>query len=406
MKRLFTIGSAVFVSSLAASAFMACSDADDSESATPDGSVDSPSSVPSNDGGVDASPDGDASADVDAAAATCTAEGWCHIDVPDNQTLVGVWGDGKGVIWTVSAQGNILRWDGKTWVQSYSAGAALFSIWGSGPTDLWAGGAQGLFHGTGASPNALTWTSVRIPAPVTGIYSIWGSAANDIVAVGDSTPAPQSNPDTPDYVLHYTGPTDAGGWAIDPISTGKTNTYFQGVWGTSASDVWLIGIVDSPDPAIGSYLARLLHRQSTTWKDVAGPDAGGYGTPAYGGASITATDVWLVGIENTSTDCWTYSGAGKDGGTFTWTPQNPDPLVESGGIGVQDLAVWGTGPNDVWKGGQYGRLRHWDGTTWTIARIAIDNEIPVQNTIYGIWGSGPADVWVVGDGIALHKGTP
>jgi hypothetical protein len=412
MKRLSYVGGVALAALLVGSSVMACSHADASDDLSSDASADDgPGTLPV-DGGGDASAVNDSSADADASIRTCTDEGWCHVVVPDQQTLLGIWGDGHGVVWTVSQQGNVLRWDGKAWIQSYSTGAALYAIWGSGPVDLWAGGVNGLYHGTGTSPDALTWTSVPAPAPVSAVYSIWGSGANDVWAVGDSTPTPQSNPDTPDFVIHYSGPGDEVGWDIDPVSTGSgTSTYFQRMWGTSADDVWLIGVVDSADPAVGSYLPRLLHRQSDgavgyAWQDVTPPDTGGYSNPTYGGASISPDLVWLFGIEDTSFDCLTYSGLRGDGGSFTWTPQNPDPIVATGAFGAQDYAVWGTGPNDVWKAGTYGRLRHWDGSAWVIARIAIDNEIPVQNTIYGIWGSSSGDVWAVGDDIALHKVAP
>ncbi len=72
---------------------------------------------------------------------------------------------------------------------------------------------------------------------------------------------------------------------------------------------------------------------------------------------------------------------------------------------MESNAVWGASPNEVWIAGAFGRLHHWDGTSWAMALTSITT-IPDTEHLYGIWGRGavdPDDVWVVGDGIALHK---
>lgn len=409
MKTLSCFRFAALAVTFAVPSAVACSNGDSADDSAADASSEGPEILQGGDAGDSGSPPAtDASTGADAAIPTCTEEGWCHTVVPNKQTLRAVWGDGQGVVWTVSDQGNVLRWDGAAWTQSYSAGSGLYAIWGSSPTDLWVGGEHGLYHGTGASPDTLTWTAVSAPAPVAAVYSIWGSGENDVWAVGDTTPAPQLNPDTPDFVLHYSGAN--AGWALDPISSAAPSTYFAAVWGTGANDVWLVGTVDSTDWTVGSYVARLVHGQSDgiggfAWSDVDGPAVGGYLTPTVGGASISQNLVFLYGVQDTQFDCLTYSGVRDETLSFTWTPQAPDP-VSTSGVCMQDYAIWGTGPNDVWKGGMYGRLRHWDGSEWKIARIAIENEIPVQNTIYAIWGTGPDDIWVIGDGLALHKVSP
>ena len=56
--------------------------------------------------------------DADADASTpreCSDDGFCHTALPKGQTLRAVWGDGQGVVWAVSGQGAILRWDQTEW---------------------------------------------------------------------------------------------------------------------------------------------------------------------------------------------------------------------------------------------------------------------------------------------------
>ena len=379
---------------------VACSDASGVRVVDgPDGLEDSgtqPSPIPSSSddsGAPDADP-GPTDAGADASDAsltkpTCTKQGWCHTVVPDAQTLRDVWGDGQGTVWTVSTQGNILRWDGKAWVQSYAAGTALYAVWGSGPTDLWVGGANGLLHGTGTSPSTITWTAVPASVPV---YSIWGTGAADVWAVGyTAVPASSFNGGR---ILHYAGPgagpdpdTD---WTSDPVST-ELPGRFNKVWGTGADDVWVAGDT-------GYSSGRALHRRPDgaggfTWSS-AGPAAAS--SNFRGAASISRTDVFLLGFGPAGTY---YRGASADdGATFTWTKYDT--------VDYAHIAVWGADANDIWLGGIFGRLRHWDGVKWSIGQIALDDLLPVIKTFNALWGTGTDDVWAVGEGIALHKGAP
>jgi hypothetical protein len=83
-------------------------------------------------------------------------------------------------------------------------------------------------------------------------------------------------------------------------------------------------------------------------------------------------------------------------------------MHRSSETGFQSSALstlWATGTDDVWLAGEKGRLRHWDGTSWRVASVALD-AWPVQNAINAIWGTGPNDIWAVGADIALHKIAP
>jgi len=348
---------------------------------------------------ADASSDGDGGDAGDAATPrTCSDEGWCHTEVPDAQTLRDVWGDGNGVVWTVSTAGNIFYWNGTTWIPSYAAGSPLHAIWGSGPNDLWAGGDGGLYHGTGSSPATMTWTPVAVGAP---IRSIWGKSATDVWATGYSGTTSSFT----GFVLHYSGPPDesadggdpATGWTADPVAKAFP-TRFTKVWGTSDSDVWLGGQIGSLNDG------RVLRGR---------PDGtGGYvwtGAPetptgrSFNGAGfVSPNEVILLGLDpSTSLPGWHTGVRAADDATFTWTRHDG---FASGNAPLN--AVWGKSPDDVWVAGALGRLRHWDGTIWHVAATALDDVMPVIATLYAIWGSGTDGIWVVGEGIALHKVAP
>lgn len=359
-------------------------------------------------------------ADVAQTEPTCTDEGWCHTHVPDNQTLRAVWSDGQGGAWTVSEQGNILRWNGAAWVLSHSAGVPLHAVWGSSPTDLWAGGGEPttgdlmapglLLHGTGASPSTITWKAIA--APVT-IRSIWGTSATDVWAVASPTHRIRAGDSS--FVLHYSGSTadsdagDAGtGWEIDPVASAFP-IHFEKVWGTAEDDVWVTG-----RQAFNDYFAdgRVLHRRrdgdgGTSWHidqptAVRQPTLDGDRIVEIDGASVSRSHVFLVRFSRNDSSVYHTGLSTDDGATFTWAQQ------PTSGTGFDKKAlstVWGSGPNDIWMAGQLGRLRHWDGVKWRVAAVAT-GKLPVQKAVHAISGSGPNDVWVVGEGIALHKVAP
>ena len=121
----------------------------------------------------------------------CSDQNFCHTNVPEGATLTSVWGDGAGVVWSVSAQGTIYRWDGFQWkvhhVVAAAAGAAeLTTIWGSSATDVWVAGSTGLLHGTGTSAATLSFAPVTdLPGnPDVPLASVWGSGPDNIWAVG------------------------------------------------------------------------------------------------------------------------------------------------------------------------------------------------------------------------------
>ncbi len=400
MKGASYVRSSVFAASFVFVA-IACSEGNGDGLGDPDASALPDSDAGPGIGAEDSGVDVEASADIDAGDAgdsssprTCTDEGWCHTKVPDAQSLRDVWGDGNGVVWTVSSAGNVLYWDSVAWAQSYAAGTPLYAVWGSSPTDLWAGGDGGLFHGTGTSPATMVWTAVPVAAP---IRSIWGRSAADVWATGYKG----STSSFTGYVLHYSGPPDAEdagtGWTVDPVAEAFP-TRFTKVWGTSDADVWLGGQIGTTNDA------RVLRGRPN--------EAGGYdwtGSPQMptgrlfnGAGFVSRNEVFLLGLDPSTSLPGYYRGvrAAADS-AFTWTRYDG---FKSGNAALN--AVWGSGHDDVWVAGTLGRLRHWDGTDWHVAATALDDVMPVVNKFNAIWGSGKDDVWVVGDGIALRKVAP
>lgn len=380
-----------------AAALVACS-------VSPDPDIGPPPSeagvqVPTTDGSVpDAEPDPDAGDDGEGGpASSCSAEDFCHTAVPAGQTLRAGWSDAAGIAWAISSEGAILRWDGTTWSLHASGLGSLVSIWGSGPTDIWVGTSSGLLHGQGASSATLTFTAVAaLPGgDATPITSIWGTGPDDVWATG-----PAAMPGYRGRVLHYTGP--ANGWSFDDASTQPIQ--YARVWGSQASGVWLAGPRNNPKN-IPELAVRRRPVGASVFTDVALP-----GDPAYdvdnpyaklntvwGVSGSSDGTMWIVGEQAFGQPGY-VRGVTNDGGqTYTWTYTQLSPKSV-----FLPNAVWGISANDAWLGGDFGRLRHWDGVQWKQAFITI-TKYPVIDPFYGIWGRGTDDLWVVGAGIALHR---
>ena len=157
----------------------------------------------------------------------------------------------------------------------------------------------------------------------------------------------------------------------------------NGVWGTSAGDIW-IG---------GDYGA--FYRSKGTVDDG--------GSVEWIRTKTTLTNEHLRAIWGSSgSDVWTVGDGGtirhwSNDGTGHWEIV-PSPTKEN------LRAVWGTGPKDAWAVGDAGTILRWDGQTWSPATATLP--LGPKPRLYGVWGSGPNDVWVVGEAVALHFTAP
>ncbi len=160
-----------------------------------------------------------------------------------------------------------------------------------------------------------------------------------------------------------------GQWIDTTLPAGTPTLY--GVWASSASDVWAVGVAGT-----------VLHFDGDRWSPVSisGPAptqvlSGVWGTPDGG-------DVWVVGAGGIVLH-GTKSGLSPETSTIT-----------------ADLtSVWGVGNSEVWAVGSRGTAirRNATGGTW-----AAQNHGLTQSILYGVWLSSRTDVWAVGDRVTLH----
>lgn len=228
------------------------------------------------------------------------------------------------------------------------------------------------------------WCSYARPLITNNLKGIWGSAADNIWAVGEGG-----------IILHW----DGASW--DRQSSGVMDS-LEGLGGLDASHVWAVAGSINPKSG-GPSNSGILKWNGSSWNPE--PDANSQGLAKSQGfhavqgvasttAGVDAKTAWAVG------DCgalWQWNGTGW----YNWKI-----LV---GFGCSDSyrfdSVWGADPNNIWLVGGAGtimKITNGDGN----ARSPESNPDMAnpQNELFGIWGLDANNVWAVGqNGVILKR---
>jgi hypothetical protein len=242
----------------------------------------------------------------------------------------------------------------------------------------------------------------RIPFPPTGTpvidwtggRTLWGTSPSDLFVVG-RTPEPRGG------IWHY----DGSGWTEHVIGI---DSQVSGIWGFSSTDVYAVGVGLGEDEQPGI----VLHYDGFNWDVVPGP------VPDKFGVFTQISGIWGAGPQDVF-----VSGSSLDlSNTF-------DPGQEVGLLGHFDGHSWsrmatphfgsatfltnmaGTSATDVWAIGSRATCEdcnhltamivHYNGQEWT------ESYSRNADTYAAIWATAPNDVWVVGENdeqnaIVLH----
>ena len=157
--------------------------------------------------------------------------------------------------------------------------------------------------------------------------------------------------------------TSVDGWEWqNPLPDGR---FFQGIWGSSSTDVFVVG----QDGA-------LLHYDGTSWAEM----SSGTTLGLYGVSGSSPSDVHVVGESGVALhydgDSWSALSSGTS-----------DMLVD----------VWCASETEAFAGGDRGTILHYDGSGWS--PMTSGTNILLK----GIWGSSADSIFVIGDeGTILH----
>jgi hypothetical protein len=177
---------------------------------------------------------------------------------------------------------------------------------------------------------------------------------------------------------------------------------FQGtIRGSGPSDIWIF-----------KSAAKLAHYDGTTWTDLSIDPS--IGANAWSSWASGTNEAWMavamplpVGpdlIQRTQPGLYHLTN-----GAWQRVASPLDSLTD-----VFLGAMWGSGPNDVWTGGDAvgptisghtllsAALLHWDGNAWqSVSSAALQKDGQI---IQDLWGTSPHDVWAAGGGASAGLG--
>lgn len=344
--------------------------------------------------------------------------------LPNTMDAYALHGGATSALWAVGANGTIAYWSGASWIEdANTAEVTLRSVWAN-TADVWA---------VGDDATALHWNLYDgwrelTRATPKKLNAIWGSAADDVWAVGAD-------------IVHWDGlawnrleaPNDReylclwGSSATDLWAAGKagalihwngkdfrrvdsgTSADLTGIWGDTSQDIWagtsdgsllhfdgngwsthtsglapvtaLWGSNSSNVVAVGKD--QRLHFDGARWSRLSDEDSGTWSS-VFGGSG---SDLWIGGSRGWSA----YKAGGVSPVLDRWNGndliEQPDPKLPYTAV----VAGWAKHDNDVWITLDWsgGYVMHWDGSEWTPTRVGCGDPIGK------IWGTD-SDIWVLG----------
>ncbi len=174
------------------------------------------------------------------------------------------------------------------------------------------------------------------------LQGIWGSSASDVFVVGQGG-----------SILHY----DGTAWNL--MTSGTTN-HLYGIWGSSGTDVFAVG---------GG--GTILHYDGSAWSSM----TSGTTNVLYGVWGASGTDVFAVGAGGKVLH---YNGS-------TWSSMASGTTNDLRG-------VWGNSGTNVFAVGANATIIRYNGSAWSSMSVSGQT----SQTLYSVWGSDSTHVWAVG----------
>jgi len=173
--------------------------------------------------------------------ATMSAAG---VSAASGAQLHAVWGPSKGSVYIVDDKGEVLHYGGGAGnfglfnTGNLQPAGCCTGIWGFADTNFYVVGGATVAHYDG------TWHAETVNATSPVLNAVWGSAANNLYAVGNGG-----------LIVHSDG---SGTWTQQ---TSGTTVNLKAVYGSSASDIYAVGYLAGPPST-----SVILHFDGTSWK--------------------------------------------------------------------------------------------------------------------------------------------
>ncbi len=217
-----------------------------------------------------------------------------------------------------------------------------------------------------------------------------GSSPSDVWAVGKFLTS-SSEPST--LAEHWNG----NAWSVATTPNLGVGSVLNAVSSVSAKNVWAVG---RQIPSSGSVQALILHFDGSSWSDVVAPTIPGDSTAFFDVKAISATDVWALGSATNPSGLPAPFAAHYDGKAWKIIP-----TANPGTFGSALDALAASGPNDVWAaGGTFTNgsqsslvtlTEHWNGKHFSVVKSPNANS--GDNVLNGAVAIASNDAWAIGD---------
>lgn len=251
---------------------------------------------------------------------------WTSTDIGANGVLTGVFAIATDDVWVCgpdgSPSGSIWHWDGSAWTVMYTGLNAPSGVWAAATDDVWFAADNKMMHWDGSSFTDVSDGS----APGAEFGAIWGSATDDIYAVGTDGSGNAA-------IIHW----DGSSWT--PVAHGLPGSSFASVSGADNTNIYVGGV----GGVVGYY-------NGTSWVQLANPFVDDVRC-----VCAIGSEVWAVG----SFPYWLHSG---DQSTLQVVTQDDGYLFASPKRTLGN-AVLAWASDDVWAddGGTGPDIYHWNG---------------------------------------------
>jgi len=186
------------------------------------------------------------------------------------------------------------------------------------------------------------------------------------------------SPPEPDSTSHIYS------WQIDTIGTWQSAAC--DVWGTDASNVYVVGSFYSPtyNPDSVTHGTSIIHWDGTQWK----PSSFWVGS-LYCIYGFNANDIWVGGYNgvNPIIGHWNGSSWEKTGTTFL-----------NNFMFISVHKIWGTTSSNIYAVGERGTILHFNGSTW----IPMTSGTTID--LRDIWGIDANTIYAAGYDITTGTG--
>jgi hypothetical protein len=177
--------------------------------------------------------------------------------------LIDLWAASRSDVWVIGDDAIIGHYDGTAWRRTLAGSPFKTSIWGSGPTDIYALDTFALVHFDGSA-----WNEVPLDA-ASGGSQVWGTSASDVWVLTDSSD-----------LSHF----DGASWQSSEVDLVGD---LAAVWGPASNDLWAAGSAGA-----------IAHYDGQSWREVTHQQIGApYLRKFVAVHGTSSSDVWAVGQE-------------------------------------------------------------------------------------------------------------